>query len=456
MKTKRWFDKTTQLRVHLTPHPGVAARREKIVLFGFAVALVLGTANLTDLHAQQTKPKAVSDQQNAKVLVRETSRSVNGQDDSALVKRIVLVPVRVGKRLGKSVASIFFPRESHQKSAEESSVRSKAVTTSTRPMALGNQKRVIYLHAAAAADAAAIEIVDMDVAGKRIEIGKMFEFNQDWLKQLRIRVRNISDKTISFVSFGGGLIEGVDEALNFSESYPSGVTSMFGKYSDKTSDERNEKGTALHPGETVDLGYSFLDRYNKGSREGEQRTYCQLVIGPQMIQFEDGTTELDAKIKYVSPTGLPAENISPPTPEMRCQYWQSKVDETLTAPVRVRIDEKDPGNILEGIGCLLQMEGNKHPSRFSGATQTYVSQLFKPATADVGGLYYVSYLFTENWEHADAIALQAEDGAINAPRDIEIAYQSYRRWYEQVKTVGIVKARQMNLRPLKDTDIDWY
>lgn len=90
MKKQKWFVEI-QPRVQLTPHTGLSARREKIVLFSFAVALVLGTAALTDLQAQQPKPKAVSTQ-NAKVVVSETSRSANGQDDSALVKRIALFP----------------------------------------------------------------------------------------------------------------------------------------------------------------------------------------------------------------------------------------------------------------------------------------------------------------------------------------------------------------------------
>lgn len=112
MKTKRWFDQTTQLRAHSTLHPGVPARREKIVLFGVAVAIVLGTASLTELRAQPAKSKAVSSQQSAKVSVDEKSRSTT-RSDSSLIKRIVLFPVRAGK----SVAGIFFTRESHHGSA---------------------------------------------------------------------------------------------------------------------------------------------------------------------------------------------------------------------------------------------------------------------------------------------------------------------------------------------------
>jgi hypothetical protein len=169
---------------------------------------------------------------------------------------------------------------------------------------------------------------------------------------------------------------------------------------------------------------------------------------------ENASTE-KLGMKHVRNTTMPTKNAITRKAAQRCQYWQSKVDETLSSSQR-DVDHTDLENILEAVECLLQMEGNKHPARFSGATQFYVSQLFEPAKADVAALYYISYLYTQNWEHADAIALRSNDGAINSAQDIEIAYQSYRRWFAQVKAVGLEKARQMNLQPLKDTNIRWY
>jgi hypothetical protein len=140
-----------------------------------------------------------------------------------------------------------------------------------------------------------------------------------------------------------------------------------------------------------------------------------------------------------------------------CYYWQSKVDAGLVSPADdKKVDETDPRIILDGIDCLLQMESNRNPAKFSGATNPYVSQIFQPATVEVAALYYISYLYYQKWDHADAIALRSENGEINSPKAIQRAYKSYRKWFEEVRKIGLAKAREMKLDPLKDAKVRWY
>jgi hypothetical protein len=140
-----------------------------------------------------------------------------------------------------------------------------------------------------------------------------------------------------------------------------------------------------------------------------------------------------------------------------CQYWQSKVDADLKPSVGAqKVDETNQQMILEGIDCLLQMEGNKHPAKFSGATKPYVSQLFKPATVEVAALYYISYLYYQKWDHADAVALRDPNGEVNSPRAIQRVYKSYRKWFREVRKVGLAHAREAKLDPLDGTAIRWY
>jgi len=140
-----------------------------------------------------------------------------------------------------------------------------------------------------------------------------------------------------------------------------------------------------------------------------------------------------------------------------CQYWRSKVDAEVEPPVGAqKVDEADQQTILDGIECLLHMEGNKHSAKFSGATKPYVSQIFKPATADVAALYYISYLYYQKWDHADAIALRDDSGKVNSPTAIQEAYKNYRKWFEKVKKIGLSKARELKLDPLKDSATHWY
>ena len=70
------------------------------------------------------------------------------------------------------------------------------------------------------------------------------------------------------------------------------------------------------------------------------------------------------------------------------------------------------------------MEGNKNPARFSGAMNNYVSQLFENTPADVAALYFISYLYHQEWDHADAVALRGSDGSVNTPKVVRDAYRS--------------------------------
>jgi hypothetical protein len=121
------------------------------------------------------------------------------------------------------------------------------------------------------------------------------------------------------------------------------------------------------------------------------------------------------------------------------------------------MDEENPAKIMQAVECLLKLEGNKNKAKFSGATNPRVSQLFEPATVEVAALFYVSYLFYQKWDHADAIALVGENNQkVNTPKTVKKAYKYYRSWFKQVKSIGIVKARKMKIEPLKGKDVRWY
>ena len=56
-------------------------------------------------------------------------------------------------------------------------------------------------------EARVLEIVDIKVNGKSIEIGQLFAADEDWLDTLTFRVRNVSGKTITVLGFGVGFPE---------------------------------------------------------------------------------------------------------------------------------------------------------------------------------------------------------------------------------------------------------
>lgn len=137
-----------------------------------------------------------------------------------------------------------------------------------------------------------------------------------------------------------------------------------------------------------------------------------------------------------------------------CKYWQSQVD--TETDVDFEVDETNPKNVILGIECLLKLEGNKKKGLFSGATNDRVSNIFPAASIEVCALYYISYLFSQDWQHANAIALVGKDGAINSDESVRKAYESYRLWLKKIKKMGLQKARETKLNPLADSGVRWY
>jgi hypothetical protein len=141
--------------------------------------------------------------------------------------------------------------------------------------------------------------------------------------------------------------------------------------------------------------------------------------------------------------------------------------------------ENDPKAVMQAIEYLLTMENNNNKGRFL-TVRGYVSQTFPEPSASACALYYISYLFTKNYGHADANVLvrdkeyEQPDGKMkdvdkwvklmkewelktyNGPVAIEKAYDSYRSWFKKVKKIGLEKAREQKLDPLKGSGVSWY
>jgi hypothetical protein len=121
--------------------------------------------------------------------------------------------------------------------------------------------------------------------------------------------------------------------------------------------------------------------------------------------------------------------------------------------------------IVAATGCLLALEEDTHDANFSGATWAGVSELFAfPTPINLAALYYISYLYTGNWKHGNAIALRGPGADasdmhgqyVTRQEAVHKAYASYRRWYEEVKRVGLARAREKKLDPLEGTGLWWY
>jgi hypothetical protein len=145
----------------------------------------------------------------------------------------------------------------------------------------------------------------------------------------------------------------------------------------------------------------------------------------------------------------------------RCYRWRTQVDPSKQ---RIAIDVKTLNDleVEEGIGCLLKLKGLKNKGRFYGTTRANYnrSEGYKPpkhpASVAIAALYYASYLFYENWEHAGSVVLFDEAAwKINSGKITERAYKSYQKWFKNVLEIGLQKAREQKLDPLAGSGISW-
>jgi hypothetical protein len=139
-----------------------------------------------------------------------------------------------------------------------------------------------------------------------------------------------------------------------------------------------------------------------------------------------------------------------------CQVWNGEVDPNFLGKATAHSAPLSDKEVLLAMDCLLRNQGNRGNAVISGVTRDEVSQMLPQATVELASLYYVSYLFTGNYQHGDGIALWDRKGVINPPGGVETAYASYRAWFKKVKSVGLAEARKQHLDPLEGTNLYWY
>jgi len=140
---------------------------------------------------------------------------------------------------------------------------------------------------------------------------------------------------------------------------------------------------------------------------------------------------------------------------LTCADWHSKVD--FNKPlVLVNSENKSQEEIFFAVSCLLQLEGKKEESNVAGASNGRVSNFFGATSVEVAALYYVSYLYYQKWNHADAPFLVNKNRKRNSDKAVSKAYKAYKKWFEKVQEIGLEEARKQKLDPLDGSGVSWY
>jgi len=146
-----------------------------------------------------------------------------------------------------------------------------------------------------------LEIVEIKIAGRPIALGQSFDADDNWLKDMTLRVKNVGTKPIAFFDIGGALFERMDEELAWDQSFRYLFAWNWGR--DSTRKKKRLKGPALKPGESVELTYANADSFQlstiaQGKGEG---AFCKLEFTAWAIEYIDGTEPDVPRMRFPKP-----------------------------------------------------------------------------------------------------------------------------------------------------------
>jgi len=149
-------------------------------------------------------------------------------------------------------------------------------------------------------DELSLELLEIKIAGKPIALDTPFDADDNWLKDMTLRVKNIGTKPIVAFGVGGGLLHGVWEELPMYASYQYGIAWNWG--TNFNPEKEKPKGPGLKPGETVELTYANVNSLHRHtlSKDGEG-TFCKLEFVAPAVEYIDGTAPSFLNMRFPRP-----------------------------------------------------------------------------------------------------------------------------------------------------------
>lgn len=140
-----------------------------------------------------------------------------------------------------------------------------------------------------------IQITGIYIRDREIFFNKAFPADDNWLRDLRVRVRNISETNLSCVSVHFGLLAEIDTKLQTHESWPWGFLLQRGDCDDRQA-SRMSRGywaggrmrTHFRPGGEIVLGYSDLPRAYRASLAKTGKLAKAVLHTTSRIGFKKG------------------------------------------------------------------------------------------------------------------------------------------------------------------------
>lgn len=138
-------------------------------------------------------------------------------------------------------------------------------------------------------DMVCLELVEIKVAAQPIALVEPFDADDNWLKNMALRVKNVGTKPIAYFDVGAILFKGIEEKLAWDESPKYVIGWTWGK---RFNPEKEKfEGASLEPGQSVGLTYANVSPFHRGVlaqvvNEGALR---KLEFTGPAVKYIDGT-----------------------------------------------------------------------------------------------------------------------------------------------------------------------
>ena len=134
-----------------------------------------------------------------------------------------------------------------------------------------------------------LELVEIKIAGKPIALDEPFDADDNWLKNMTLRVKNVGTKPIVAFGVGGGLLHGVAEELPMHASFDYGIAWNWGKSFNPEKEKHH--GPVFKVGDIVELSYANVNAFTRRVLAKEvEEPISKLKFMAPAIQYADGSS----------------------------------------------------------------------------------------------------------------------------------------------------------------------
>lgn len=141
-----------------------------------------------------------------------------------------------------------------------------------------------------------LEIVAVKIGDKRIRANEIVSADENWLKNIRVTVKNVGDRGISCLIVPFGLMDGIDDKMKPGESWGDVMALSYGDCRTQTSGRK----IALRKNAEIEFGFESMDSrtraYLKKIPLGKFR---KAVLRMATVIYEDGEED---DVDWVLPT----------------------------------------------------------------------------------------------------------------------------------------------------------